>query len=266
MEATMQGAPAGVVERAAAILAAVADYGRVGARLVDVARDTGIARPTVHRILQELSNSQLIEILPARRYGIGPAALALALSAPNPLLHNKTIQAVVEDLAQQTTVTAYAAALVNRRAYYVARGQGSAPVHVYSVEVGTTTPLPSTHAGIALMATVSPRVREQIMNGLSTGAIVVPEGLPIPPSTEKIGQALAQLEESGLYAVHELTIRGVSGMATLVPVGDGAAPMAVTLAAVGDLLVTRDLEKSATLLRAAASAIGREVRGLGDAH
>jgi DNA-binding IclR family transcriptional regulator len=257
-------APSGVVERVAAILAAVADYGNVGARLIDVARDTGIARPTVHRILQELSNTRLVEMRSARRYGVGPAALALALAAPNPLLNNTAVQGIVDELARRTTVTAYVAMLVNRRAYYIARGQGSSPVHVFSVEVGTTTPLPATHAGIALLATVSTRMRAQVLDGLSAGsAASVPEGLPAPPSRGKIERALRELDESGLFAVHELTIPGVSGMATLVRAGGGVAPLAVTLAAVGDHLVTRDFDKNAALLREAAASIEIEVRTLG---
>ena len=44
--------PIGVVERSAVILRAVASAGVSGARLLDVAQETGISRPTVHRILQ----------------------------------------------------------------------------------------------------------------------------------------------------------------------------------------------------------------------
>ena len=57
-----------VVERVASILRAISAQGPAGARLKDIAIDTGIARPTVHRLLGELAAVDYVAQLPDRRY------------------------------------------------------------------------------------------------------------------------------------------------------------------------------------------------------
>ena len=60
-------------ERAALLLREIAAHGSRGARLADLVADTGLAKPTVHRLLAALIRERMLEQVPeTRRYFLGP--------------------------------------------------------------------------------------------------------------------------------------------------------------------------------------------------
>jgi DNA-binding IclR family transcriptional regulator len=251
-----------VVTRVAQILHAVADYEPAGARLVDIAEATGIARSTVHRILGELGVAGLIEQRGGRRYGLGTAVSELGLVAPVPFTSIARIQTIVERLAERSTVTAYVGALVHRRVYYLARGQGSSPVHVHVIGVGDSTPLPATHAGIALLSTMPTRVQDQILAEAQQERTRSYRSVPLVLDDSAIRRAMHDVETHGFFRMHDLAIEGVSGMAALVPATAGRPRMAVTLAAVGDQLLGEQSAQQVSMLVEAAAEIGEVVHPL----
>ena len=79
-------AGAQTVDRACTLLKEIARHGASGARLLDLTKNSGLCRPTVHRILQSLASPAFVRQDPAtRRYQLGVGLFALGLAAPNPV-------------------------------------------------------------------------------------------------------------------------------------------------------------------------------------
>lgn len=237
-----------VVERAAEILTVLADTGERGARLVDVARRTGIARPTVHRILGDLLESGLADQTADRRYRLGALTFALGQRAPLPLQQMDALQALANELADRTTVTCYIGMLQRRRVTYVARAQGSSPIHIYSVEVGASRPLPTTHAGIALLSTFSDEEQASFLEASAIGRARQGSEVPLTLDVGLIWQKVRELREVGYLFGRNLASPGVSGMAALVPAGPGAPTLAVTVTAVHAELTDTTARRFAPML------------------
>src|SRR5688572_20803962 len=71
--------------RASTIMRLVAGGGSAGIRLLDLAVQSGIARPTVHRILKRLcSEGWLVQDRSSKRYCVGSLAFELGLAARAP--------------------------------------------------------------------------------------------------------------------------------------------------------------------------------------
>ncbi|MGU3646536.1 IclR family transcriptional regulator [Microbacterium sp. C23T] len=244
-----------VVAKVATVLRCVADYGHVGARLVDIARESEIARPTVHRLLQDLVAEGLVTQRSDRAYQLGPAAFSLGLSAPLPIGDVERINAVTRDLADFTTVTCYVGVLLRRRVLYVSRAQGSSPIHIYSVEVGETRPLTTTHAGIALLSTLSAPEQDAVLSASALEVTRKQYSIPLALDSASIRQMMTEVNDRGYLYGRNLTSPGVAGMAALVPMATGKPFVAVTIAAVNDHLDPKTARRFAPRLLAAAASL-----------
>jgi DNA-binding IclR family transcriptional regulator len=234
----MEESASSLVAKVATVLRAVADYGHTGARLIDIARESGIARPTVHRILQDLAREQLIAQQPDRRYRLGPTAFSLSLSAPFPLNNPDAIEGITQDLADYTTFTCYLGALLRRRVFYITRAQGSSPIHIYSVNVGETRPLTTTHAGVALLATLEEAERETFLSATALERTRRQYEIPLALDAEAIRDKVSEVREKGFLYAQNLTSPGVAGMAAPVPVRSGKPFLAITISAVNEHLTS----------------------------
>ncbi|MGO1543817.1 MAG: IclR family transcriptional regulator [Gulosibacter sp.] len=259
----MNESSASLVVKIAAILRTVADYGQNGARLVDIASESGVVRPTAHRILGNLAREELITQRPDRKYALGPLAFRLGLSAPFPLGDIDAIQAIVQDLADYTTVTCYVGILMRRRVLYVARAQGSSPVHVYSVEVGETRPLTTTHAGIALLSGIPAEDQDLILAPDALERTRKQLDVPLVLDASTIREKMHQVEMNGYFYGHDLTSPGIAGMAAPVPVSSGPPFIAVTISSINAHLPSETADRLAPRLLQAAAEISRSVANSG---
>lgn len=133
-------------------------------RLTDVVSHTGLARPTVHRILRVLVEEGAVEQDPGtRRYLIGGevALLGLARSARFPIRaiaepHLRHLSEVLGDTAFLTIRNGADSICIDRRL-------GSFPVKVLSIEVGARRPLGVGVSGLVLLAALPPEEAERVV-------------------------------------------------------------------------------------------------------
>ncbi|MFJ6727886.1 IclR family transcriptional regulator [Streptomyces sp. NPDC091281] len=239
-----------------AVLTALAREGGEGRRLLDLARETGIARPTVHRILSELTEAGFVEQRPSRRYGLGPALYVLGLGAPSPVRDPDSVREIARDLARRTGDTVYVAVRRLDGVHYLIRADGAYPVRADLVEVGETVPLGATYAGIALLAGHGPEAVDARLraNHALRRTMRVP-GPDLDTLRTAVGRQLVQVREYGYCFDRDSVMPGVSGMAAPVPTASGEPYLAVTLSAVTDRLPTSRVRELAPLLTAAAAAM-----------
>jgi DNA-binding IclR family transcriptional regulator len=148
----VQGLTVKTVDRVAAMLRALAEGGEHGVSLTTVADRTGIAKPTVHRLLSALSNAGLaFQQSPDRMYRLGSAAVALGQSA----LHQHAAavaRPALERLAAVTGDTAFASVREGAAAVCVARAVGDFPIRTLTLDVGDRRPLGVGAGSLALLA------------------------------------------------------------------------------------------------------------------
>lgn len=253
MDGGVDGDRPHVVGRVARILDLIATAGSAGARLLDLAEKSGMARPTVHRLLQDLMGVGYVQQCPQRRYGLGPALFLLSLNAPSPILDPELMRRVATGLAQQTGDTVYVSIRQFDGVHYLLREEGPYPIKVHAVTVGETRPFTSSYSGIALLAHMDDERRERAIEMLHRDA---PAGTAAAdPGTfrdlvrEKIGDVLRE----GFVWGPNLVMPGVAGIAAPIPSRSSEPYMAMSISAVEQHMPTaRVPELKAILLRAVA--------------
>ena len=194
------------VDRACELLRYIARHGaRGGVRLLDLCQDTGLNRPTAHRILRSLMAAGLVhQNIENRRYALGHGLFELGLAVPNPITRFPQVRSMVEELAASTNDTVYLMLRSYDDVVCAWRAQGAFPIKPNVVPLGERRPLAASMAGLALLGALPaeeadalveanrpdlPRfcrmafddvqrlVREAREQGYSTGANAVIEGI-----------------------------------------------------------------------------------------
>jgi len=235
MEKTMSN-KGQVIMRIAAVLKAIERAGHVGARLRDLAEETKIARPSVHRLLQELTQVGYVQPIASHRYQLGPELYALGLAAPSPTLDLLAIEKLLKELAKFTGDTIYLGIQQHRAVRYLLRVDGDYPVRAQLVEAGQTVPLGNTLSGIALLANYpESEIPLFVIQGFPPFAENSPYSLPAQRVKALEGQC-RQLRTEGYCYSRDLVWPSVAGLASVVPVRVGKPYLAVSISAISDRL------------------------------
>lgn len=226
--------PTGVVERSAAILHAVAAAGSTGARLLDISAETGISRPTVHRILQELGDVGFVQQGADKLYLLGPQLFLLGLNAPTPGWDLAAMRSILEDLAAECGDTVYLAMRQFDGVHYLLRVEGAHPVRALVVDVGDTKPFTASYAGLALLSGMPALDQNRAIANRSFDA---PEGwLGETDVSALLRQKMQDVATKGYCAGAGVVYPGISGMAAPVPRSTGHPVLAVSISATEDRL------------------------------
>ncbi len=194
------------VERAIALLEAVADGAPQGETLADLAATCGLNRATSWRLLSTLEAHGLVHASgEIHRYQLGMAIARLASSGSMLGVH-RTAEAVLRRLSDDSGETANLAVSRPAGLTYVAE---AAPPRVLAASwLGRTSPLHATSAGKVFLAWLNPAERDDVLvdplPSFTQSTIV---------SREALATELAMVREQG-YAVSrgelEPTLYGVS--------------------------------------------------------
>jgi DNA-binding IclR family transcriptional regulator len=141
------------ISRAIRVLQLIAAHAPDGLRLVDVAREMGLERPTAHRLLKALTVEGMLEQhARTRRYSLGPLLFELGISATHQFNLKEVCEPVVARLAEQTGDTTFLFLRSGHDAVCILRIQGSYPIQTPSVPLGSRQPLGVSAGGLALLA------------------------------------------------------------------------------------------------------------------
>lgn len=140
------------IHRATAILRAVASRGRDGARLVDVARQCELDKSTAHRILKCLAADGMVSHDPDTRcYLLGELAFELGLVAVPKFNMRQLCEPALLRLAKRTGDTVFLSVRSGLDSVCMDRKEGSFPIKVFTLDVGTRRPLGMGADGLALL-------------------------------------------------------------------------------------------------------------------
>lgn len=207
----------GPVDKAMEVLAALAGPGAPH-RLADLARTTGLAKPTVHRLLRALAGTGYAEPATGGSYRPGPRLLGLSASVLADDAAMRRVGPILEELRVRTGLFASYAVRDDRAVIHLdvrvpAQGLG------LDLRPGFREPVTAGAAGLALLAALPAEESEALSAG--------PDGTPADDATHA---ALAAAARDG-YAFDGSDVR-LDRRSLAAPVRDAAGY------AVGSLVLT----------------------------
>ncbi len=242
-----------VIKRAAAVLAAIAREGVDGIRLVDISRITGIARPSVHRMLQDLIDIDYVERHSDKLYAIGPALFTLGLAAPNPIMNPILLRTLATELASATGDTVYVSMRHVDGVHYLMREEGQYPIRTHYIGMGDVRAYTNTYSGMVLLAHLSQAERNRAIEQLPLNAPPESAAADDPEALQKfLLDTFDAIRRDGYFWAPNIVRQGVAGMAAVIPSHTSTPYMAVSISAIESRLPAERIpEVSALLLRTA---------------
>ena len=253
------GATAGAqsVRRALAVLRVVATGQERGIRLTDVVTQTGLNRPTTHRMLRVLVEEGAVEQDPAtRRYLIGGevSLLGLARSARFP------IRAIAEPhlrhLSEVLGDTAFLTIRNGADSVCIDRWPGSFPVKVLSIEIGARRPLGVGVSGLVLLASLPPTEAENIVRRNFRRLLT----LHLDPN-ELLDRAAVTRMRGYAYAPNGV-VPGSRAVAVPICLSDGRTVAGLAIATITERLPEERVESVVQHMKERAALIGRQAMEL----
>jgi len=244
------------LERAIGLMRILAAAGSEGRRLVDLQRETGLTKPTVHRILDSLRSQDFVEqVEDSRRYRLGKELAVLGWSAGRTVYDLKELAAEeMAAVASKTGDTSFLALRSGHEAVCIDRQTGSYPVKAFTVEVGTRRPLGIGATGVALLAALDPEQAELVSNTIRAQLSKFPNA-----GLRQIREAVAQARRDG-YALSEgLMLKGVSGLAVTISDGHGHPVAAIGTAAISDRMTSKRIPEIVRILKMHANRIEQRI-------
>ena len=244
-----------VVERTCAILREVGRHGPRGARLIDVTRNTGLNRPSAHRILGTLVAEKFVRRTPDRRYQLAPLMYELGLSAPNPVGNAEALRPLIQKLADDCGDAVYLAMRQGDYAHYLLRCEGAYPIRTHVVGPNQSRPLVSTHCGRALLASVPEEDAEDIIARAQSDKTLF---LGATPASLRDEVEFAR--QRGFGWAQDVTFAGIAGLTVAVPNPVGLPFLAISISSISQRLSYGRAMDLLPLLQRTARAVSEQVQ------
>jgi DNA-binding IclR family transcriptional regulator len=141
-----------LVSKSCALLRLIANTNHQGARLSDLTLHSSLQQPTVRRILRGLMDEGMVrQDLENRRYFLGPLLFELGVTAAHRYDLAEIAGPSLDCIARQTGDTVYLVQRSGLDAVCLARREGSFPVQVLNIEVGSRRPLGAAAGSLAIL-------------------------------------------------------------------------------------------------------------------
>lgn len=152
-----------LVGRVGRLLRATSQGEPAGLTTTELAVGTGLARPTVHRLLTALQQEGLIDRDPDGRWSLGPEMFLLGATAARRYDVTHLAHASVRRLSEATSESAFFSARRGEETVCLLREDGSFPIRSHVLHEGIRFPLGVASAGLAILAYLPGReVREHL--------------------------------------------------------------------------------------------------------
>lgn len=164
---TQEVAGTQTIGRAIRALRLVASQASGDVRLVDLASEMALERPTAHRLLKALTaEGMLVQHPRTRRYSLGPLLFELGISATHQFNLKDICQPACSMLAEQTGDTSFLFLRSGYDAVCLSRTQGNYPIQTPSVPVGSRQPLGVSAGGLALLSALPEAEIQQVIKAV----------------------------------------------------------------------------------------------------
>lgn len=244
------------LSRALELLRIVASRSRTGLRLVEAVEQTGLTRPTVHRLLQALTHQGFTAYDPAsRRYHLGPEAFVIGTLANERFgIHRAALPCLLR-LAAESEDTAFLSVIADRHSVCLHREEGPFPIRSHVLQVGDRHPLGVGSGSLAMLAALPPNEAEAIIVQNTPELEASFPGFP----PEFIREQVRLARERG-YAVNPgMLTAGSWGVAVAVINRAGQCEGALSIAAIESRLESPRCDRIVSLLTAEARRLAAQL-------
>jgi IclR family pca regulon transcriptional regulator len=222
---TARGAGPDFIEALARGLDVVRSFrpGRSSMTLSEIAGLTGLARPTVRRILITLESLGYVRAAD-RGYALTPRVLDLGMAYVNALNMWDVARPHMRNLVSQTNESTSMAQLDGSDIVYVAR-VAVPKIVTLAVTIGTRFPAPATSMGKVLLAALPPAAVARVLAEPSRSGIAA----RWQPSPAELDAALREVRAKGWALADQDLAPGIRSVATGVRDGDGRVVAAINV-------------------------------------
>jgi IclR family transcriptional regulator, pca regulon regulatory protein len=191
--------------------------------LSEIAGVTGLARPTVRRILITLEQLGYVRGA-GRGYALTPRVLELGMAYVNAMSMWEVARPHLEKLVAQTNESSSMAQLDGSDIVYVAR-VAVPKIVTLAVTIGTRFPAPATSMGKVLLAALPPATVSRVLAETSRSGITARR----QPSPADLETSLREVRAKGWALADQDLAPGIRSVATGVRDGDGRVVAAVNV-------------------------------------
>lgn len=244
------GSGARAVERSLELLSWVGRAGPEGRGLAETVGATGLAKPTVRRLLLALIRAGLVEQDPVtRRYHPGPQLYALGVLAAPRFGLLDLVRPALARLSRQTGDTIFLTVPQGGDGLCLHRQEGDFPIRTHALQPGDRHPLGVGAGALAILAALPDDAVEAHL------AEAAPRLGRYPALTPRVLQdAVAAARRDGYALNAGLIVPGSWGVGVAIRAPDGSIAGALSLAAIESRLGPDRQREVARLLRAEADA------------
>ncbi len=247
---------AGSLKRGVQLLKILATAGPRGLSLTEIATRAALPHPSVHRVLQQLSNERLVDRhAELRRYRLGPLAFELGVAGSTMYDIRDLCDPAMRTLAQATEDTVYLVIRSGFDAVCMHRIEGSFPIRTLVLEVGSRRPLGVGAGGLAILAATGPQEQEDIIER------VAPQlGAFGHLTAESASEACAAARARGAAVIEGTINLGVVAVGSPFRDAMGQAVGALSVAALSQRMGKQRIQAIAQQLREACAEVERRLR------
>lgn len=244
------------VRRAVAILRILARGQERGVRLTDIVDESGLNRPTVHRLLRVLVEEGAVEQdAESRRYMVGQEVSLLGLARTRFPIRS-VAEPYLRHLADELGDTIFLSIRSGFDSICIDRKTGGFPIKVLSLEVGARRPLGVGVSGVAMLACLTADEATQIVRSneqrLAAHDLTGARLLERVKAARLKGYAFA---DAGL-------VKGTRAVAVALRDADGAPLAAISAAAIANRLPPARLPEVVAAMREQERLISRRLATL----
>jgi DNA-binding IclR family transcriptional regulator len=218
----------GSLRRAMLIMRVLANADRGGAGLTDIARQAGLPHPTAHRLLAQLVEEGLIRRVEGdRRYALGALTFELGLAAAQQFEVRKLYRPIVAQLARDSGDTAYLIMRSGAEAVCIDRRQGSSPIRVITLKIGSRRPLGVGAGGLAIIAALPAGDLEDVIRSIAADL-----ESNWHTSEPELREMIELIRRDGHTLIHNRVYQGVSALGQPIRDPSGRPVAAVSVATI----------------------------------
>lgn len=228
------------IRRTVILLRAVAQGGDQGRRLSELARETGLHKATVSRILNHLVDEMAVTRTDDKRFTLSRDMMH-AMGLPHSISHLRVhARPLLADLTDRLEDVALLSVRSGNDSLCIDRHVGRFPLQALSLDVGRRRPLGVGAGSLCLYSWLDDEERAAVRAAISDEMSAFPKAGP-----QRIEELAVQSRAQGYSYLPDFVVPGMTGIGAPVRDRNGAVVAAISIAAVGDRL-KGDRAKTAT--------------------
>jgi DNA-binding IclR family transcriptional regulator len=195
--------------------------------LQDMAEETGLPKPTLHRMLQQLEGAGLLQrAADGRRYGAGARLRRLAENLLFNNLHHGAQHAVLRHLVDEIGESCNLTALSGNEVIYLDRVETPAPLR-FALQAGSRVPAHCSASGKLFLAQLTPAERRRLLAHAPLQAYT-PKTIT---DLDALEEEVRRIKRQGFAIDNEEFLPGLLCVAVLVPAAGRRSNLCVAVQA-----------------------------------